>query len=810
MRQFRRRAYFLALTLPLVSGGAANAEIRWELVTPNKNKSEDIWVNAKRGKTEKLKPYKSVSYGLSTINPGKTSLSNSNPKKAIKANKTGNLLDKYQEKYLANSNPRETASPQSSEELRNIFQKTDIADRKDNKEIAENEDLVLISEVVITGLESHPEKVRLEYAAYDAMTVRPGSRVSKSELKRDLNAIFTTGWFSGLEIEAIDTALGVKLIVDVKPNPVFTEVIVNPEDSLITKKALKDIFKTDFGKTLNLNVLKLRMNKLKEWYSERGYSLARISGPNRVTSNGKVQLEVQEGTIEDIKVIFLDDEGNSVKENGKPIRGKTKTWVINRELLSKPGAIFNRKNLEADIKRLYGLALFSDIKVSLKPVTGEPGKIEIILGITEQRTGSLTGGIGWSGSQGFFGSAGLQEKNLLGRSWSSDINFTYGEYGALISFSLTDPWIKGDKHRTSFRTSVFISRDVPQEFRSSKGHILGVSDYAQGTGSSPGSRVYDIDFAHSGVNNSAFSSVSAAKASDSNTSWFDYEGDSVLLHRTGGNFSFSRPLNGGNPYKKATWSVLLGMDFQKVKPIDYSAQDRPYGAKAINVVNNTALNNDVICIAFNCAKENTLVGFRGGMSRNKLNNPRNPTSGTFLSIGTEQYISVGENSPTFNRAKATYSYFIPINWLKLHKGCKPKAGEDLACPQTLAFQLKGGSIVGDLPPYEAFCLGGSKSIRGWSACDLAVAKRYGEASVEYRVPVWRMVSANVFVDAGTDFGSQADVPGNPGGLLHKKGKGFSVGSGLSFNTPVGPLRIEAASQDLEGDWRYNVGFGWKF
>ena len=38
----------------------------------------------------------------------------------------------------------------------------------------------------------------------------------------------------------------------------------------------------------------------------------------------------------------------------------------------------------------------------------------------------ITGGLGYSGAQGFFGSAGLQEKNLLGRSWSSDINFTYG------------------------------------------------------------------------------------------------------------------------------------------------------------------------------------------------------------------------------------------------------------------------------------------------------------------------------------------------------------------------------------------------
>ena len=691
--------------------------------------------------------------------------------------------------------------------------KFEIADSNSDdgslKESPEDE-LILISEIVITGLEDHPDKVRLEYAAYDAMSIRPGSRVSRLEVKRDLNSIYATGWFSGLEIDPVDTSLGVKLKVDVKPNPVFTEVIIDPSNSILSEKVIQEIFRSDYGKTLNLNVLKLRMNKLKAWYSDKGYSLARISGPNRITAGGKVRLRVQEGSIEDIQIVFLDEEGNTVRDNGKPVRGKTKRWVIDRELISKPGVIFNRKDLESDIKRLYGLSLFSDIKVTLKPVAGEPGKISIVLGITEQRTGSLTGGLGYSGSQGFFGSAGLQEKNLFGRSWSSDLNFTYGEYGALISFSLADPWLRGDKYRTSLRTSVFISRDVPQEFRGSKKNILGVSDYYQVPGSSSSSTVYDIDFAHSGINSEAFSSVPLAKASKPNTSWFDYEGDSVLLQRTGGNFSISRPLNGGDPFKRAPWSVLLGMDFQQVKPIDYSAKNRPYGALSSNYSNNSASNNDVICIAFNCAKENTLIGVRGAMTYNKLNNRGNPTSGSFLSLGSEQYISIGKDSPTFNRTKVSYSYFIPLNWLKFHKDCRAKRGKNSSCFQTIAFQLKAGSILGDLPPYEAFCLGGSKSIRGWSSCDLAVARRFGEASVEYRVPVWRMISANAFVDAGTDFGSQKNVPGNPGELLGKQGSGFSVGSGLSFNTPVGPLRIEAASKDLEGDWRYNVGFGWKF
>ena len=148
--------------------------------------------------------------------------------------------------------------------------------------------------------------------------------------------------------------------------------------------------------------------------------------------------------------------------------------------------------------------------------------------------------------------------------------------------------------------------------------------------------------------------------------------------------------------------------------------------------------------------------------------------------------------------------------MKLHKGCRPKPGEKSDCAQSVGLQAKMGTIIGELPPYEAFCLGGPKSIRGWSSCDLGVARHYGEATAEYRVPIWRMISGNLFVDAGTDFNSQEDVPGKPGELLGKEGSGYSVGSGLSFNTPVGPLRVEFASKNFTRDVRYNIGFGWKF
>ncbi len=669
---------------------------------------------------------------------------------------------------------------------------------------------VLITEVIIEGLDDHPDKERLEFAAYDAMSVRPGNTVNRKDLKLDLDAIYSTGWFTGARVEPINSPLGVQLLVQVDPNPILKRIEISPKNSKLPAQVINDVFSADFGKTLNLNVLRIRMKELKGWYSNEGYSLARISGPNRVTPEGIVQLTVVEGTVAGVEINFLNKDGEAVNEDGKPIKGKTRPWVIRREISLKTNDVFNRNQLEQDIKRLYGTSLLSDVKVTLRPVIGETGKVIIVLGITEQSTGSLSGGIGYSGGQGAFGQIGLEETNFFGRAWKTSLNFTYGQYGGLVNFSFADPWIRGDKYRTSFRTSLFISREVPQEFRSqSGGSIRSVADYYDAPNNN--GNAYDIGSTAHGFNTTPkYASVAAAKDGDSTKSWFDYDGDSVALQRKGGTFSFARPLNGGNPYKKATWNVLVGMNFQQVEPIDYAGNSRPYGVSINNLKDGSAPNNDVICVSFNCATENTLIGIRTAATFNTLNDPRNPTTGDFLSLGSEQYVSVGEDSPTFNRAKASYSHFFPVNWLKIAKGCRPKRGEQRNCPQAIGVQVKAGTIVGELPPYEAFCLGGSSSVRGWNSCDLGVGRSFGEATVEYRFPIWKLLSGAVFVDGATDFDSQANVPGKPGELLGKNGSGFSPGAGLIVNTPVGPLRLEGAKRDFDGDWRFNLGVGWKF
>lgn len=655
---------------------------------------------------------------------------------------------------------------------------------------AQAEPKVQIAEVVIEGLQGHPEQERLELAAYAAMAATPGSRVTRSELQTDLSAIYASGWFSDVRIQPVDGPLGVRLVVVVVANPVLQEVKLDPADLKLPEQVVKDTFAADYGKTLNLNTLQTRMQELQRWYADQGYSLARITGPSRVSPEGVVELLVRQGTVEGVEVQFLNKEGSATNDKGEPIRGKTKPWVVTREVSLRPGQVFNRRELEEDIKRIYGTGLFSDVKVTLKPVPAEPGKVVIVLGIVEQSSGSLSGGLGYSQSQGVFGQIQLQESNLFGRAWDLGTNISYGQYGGLGDITFTDPWIKDNKYRTSFRARLFFSREVPQLFQSEN--------------TSFSYQLQNFDGAD-------FDVVTGRIVNNNGTETVTTNFDTVAIQRIGANVQFVRPLNGGNPFKKAPWNLVLSFGGQEVTPMDFSGSKYSYGVVGVTDSPQTVPGNQVICLAYNCASENQLLSFRLGATYSTLNDPRNPTQGNFLSIGTEQFLSVGENSPTFNRVRGSFTHYIPVEWLKIFKGCRPKQGETKDCKQALAFQVSAGSLIGsDIPPYEAFCLGGGNSVRGYYDCDLGVGKSFAEATIEYRFPIFSIISGEIFFDAGTTFGTQGDIPGNPGGLLGKKGEGYSPGVGLIVTTPVGPLRLEAATQDFSSDWRFNLGVGWKF
>jgi outer membrane protein insertion porin family len=280
-------------------------------------------------------------------------------------------------------------------------------------------------------------------------------------------------------------------------------------------------------------------------------------------------------------------------------------------------------------------------------------------------------------------------------------------------------------------------------------------------------------------------------------------GDRPRILRTGGGISFSRPLS-KKVFERSEWFASAGLQYQQVTLQD---GDKTRTAK-------DALGNDLTATG---TGRDSFLTVPLALSHDRRNDALTPTSGSLLRLSSEQAIPLSSGSPFSNTLQANYSTYVPTRLLRLTPGCQtakkglspivPVAAAD--CPQAFAFNLKGGTVLGKLPPYNAFSLGGSNSVRGYEDGEVASARSFLQASAEYRFPVFSIIRGALFVDAATDLGSSGSVTGDPGGARGKSGSGFGYGVGPRIQSPIGPIRLDYGWND-RGESKLHFGFGERF
>ncbi|MFM7323538.1 MAG: POTRA domain-containing protein, partial [Nodosilinea sp.] len=120
--------------------------------------------------------------------------------------------------------------------------------------------------------------------------------------------------------QPIDTDLGVQVNFIVQPNPVLTDVRLVGNEVFPQTEADR-IFADQKGKIINLLDFQNGILAINQWYQDNGYVLGQVVASPQVAEDGVVTLEVAEGVIETIEVRFFNDQGESVDEQGEPLRG---------------------------------------------------------------------------------------------------------------------------------------------------------------------------------------------------------------------------------------------------------------------------------------------------------------------------------------------------------------------------------------------------------------------------------------------------------------------------------------------------------
>ncbi|MBD2494404.1 outer membrane protein assembly factor [Nostoc sp. FACHB-280] len=253
-------------------------------------------------------------------------------------------------------------------------------------------------------------------------------------------------------------------------------------------------------------------------------------------------------------------------------------------------------------------------------------------------------------------------------------------------------------------------------------------------------------------------------------------GDKVREGQIGGSVSLQRPIDG--------WDASLGLNYTRTTIRDRQgninstdAQGNPLSASGTGI-------DDLTTVSFTAAKD-------------KRDNPLNPTQGSLLKLSTEQSIPIGQGNISLNRVTANYSQYVPVKVF------------DSKQPQVFALNVQAGTVIGDLPPYEAFNLGGSNSVRGYDAGKVGSGRSYVLASAEYRFPILPIVGGVLFADIGSDLGSGSTVLGDPAGARDKPGFGFGYGAGVRLDSPLGLIRADYGING-QGESKVHLGIGQRF
>ncbi|WP_244594277.1 BamA/OMP85 family outer membrane protein [Leptospira ryugenii] len=161
-----------------------------------------------------------------------------------------------------------------------------------------------------------------------------------------------------------------------------------------------------------------------------------------------------------IHVDFTIRENNLAFVENIIIKGNKKTLdrVIRRELLFKPGDLFNSTLVNRSRERIFNLGYFKEVNFNMRPGSDET-KMNLIIEVVEQPTGTVSMGGGYGTITGFSIFTQLGENNLNGSGQQITGRIEFGPIRRFLQISWTEPWLR-DKPWSLTLSAFYSSRTL--------------------------------------------------------------------------------------------------------------------------------------------------------------------------------------------------------------------------------------------------------------------------------------------------------------------------------------------------------------
>jgi outer membrane protein insertion porin family len=472
-----------------------------------------------------------------------------------------------------------------------------------------------------------------------------------------------------------------------------------------------------------------------------------------------------------IDITFRITEGKQATINKVILNGNTKTsdHVVMREIRTLPGQKFSKSAIIRTVRELSTIGYFNPEKISPNPIPKSDGTVDIEYNVEEKPSDQIELSGGWGGFIGFVGTLGVTFNNFSARNignlsaWkplpSGDgqkLSVRFQANGTSFqnySLSFTEPWL-GGKKPNSF--SVTLSRSISYPFRIQQ--INRLSNFNNGFGGGQFGQFGGGQFGGGGFGLGGFGLGGLGLTQSDSAVQAQSE---AHFNSTSLSFSLGKRLKWPDDY----FSLSNSLSFQLIDVKNLPAYGYPEG-------------------------QSVLASFITNFSRNSIDNPTFPRSGSSFSLTaslTPPYSLFGGNNNNiieYHKWMFDASWFTPITsklvfHMRTHLGFLGSYSPDKDITRFERFDLGGSGMqtgfnvisrdIIALRGYKDRALGSNGSVPSGGVA-------YNKFVMEVRYPVSLNPSATIFLlgfaEGGNNFANYKEY--NPFKLYKSAGFGARI------------------------------------
>ncbi|MGH6666166.1 MAG: outer membrane protein assembly factor BamA, partial [Pseudolabrys sp.] len=409
----------------------------------------------------------------------------------------------------------------------------------------------------------------------------------------------------------------------------------------------------------------------------------------------------------------------------------------------------NKALIDRAERRLKNLGFFKTVKITNEPGSA-PDRVIVNVDVEEQPTGEFSISGGYSTSDGFLASVSVADRNLLGRGEFAKASVTYGQYSRGFELNFAEPYLLG--YRMVGGIDLFARQSLATNYVSYNSLTYGTNlrlgfALSEEIGFSPHYSIYRQEISLPDYLNNCISPATAPLS------------------------MFGTLPPGFNPHQ-----------------FPVNPQDECFADGEASLPIRIELSNGGATVS--------LVGY--SLSYNTLDNNKLPTKGLYAEL-KQDIAGVGGNVNISRTTADTRTYYevFPdvVGVLHLQGGIMNGwGGQNLRMLDN--FQM-GPNLVRGFAPSGI----GPRDITPGSTGDALGGTMFWGASLEAQTPLYFLpreigIKLAVYADAGSLWNYQSEtswaVTGETLQLADDKTIRSSVGMGLIWDSPLGPLRFDFA------------------